>query len=73
MGKSDLQALFALSVAERIELAEELWDSVAADAESQSLAPHEIAEVRQRLEEHQANPDAIAPWSQVKKKLGLPE
>ena len=32
MGKSDLQALLALSPAERIELAEDLWDSVAIEA-----------------------------------------
>ena len=32
MGTSDLQALFALSTAGRIKLAEDLWDSVALEA-----------------------------------------
>ena len=73
MGKSDLQALFALSVSERIELAEELWDSVAEEAKNQSLKPHELDEIRQRLNEHQSTPDDVVPWVQVKQKLGLPE
>ncbi len=73
MGQSDLQALFALSVAERIELAEELWDSVAEDAQSQPLKPHELAEVRQRLDEHQNSPNDVVSWANVKQKLGLPE
>ncbi len=72
MGKSDLQALFALSVAERIELAEELWDSVAEEAQAQALAPHELAEIRLRLREHQANPGDVVPWDEVKSRLGLP-
>lgn len=73
MGQSDLQALFALSVSERIELAEELWDSVAEEAKNQSLKPHELAEIRQRLTEHQNTPNDVVPWMQVKQKLGLPE
>ena len=71
MGKSDLQALFSLSVAERIELVEELWDSVADEAQAQPLAAHELAEIRLRLREHQAGPADVVPWDEVKNKLGL--
>lgn len=73
MGQSDLKAVFALSVAERIELAEELWDSVAEDAQNQPLKPHELAELRQRLNEHRNSPNDVVAWEQVKQKLGLPE
>lgn len=71
MGKSDLQALLALSPAERIELAEDLWDSVALEAAAQPLKTHEIAEIEKRLAEHQANPQDVVPWSTVKTHLQI--
>jgi putative addiction module component (TIGR02574 family) len=67
----ELQALFALSPAERIELAEELWDSVAHEAAGQPLKAHEIAEIEKRLAEHRAHPQNIVPWNAVKVNLGL--
>lgn len=70
MGSSDLQqALASLSVAERIELAEELWDSVARDTEVQRLNAHERDEVALRRAEHRADPQAVLPWDQVKASL----
>ena len=72
MGSSDLQlALSSLSVAERIELAEELWDSVAREAESQGLNERERSEVALRRAEHRADPQAVVPWNQVKTSLKL--
>lgn len=71
MGKSDLQALLALSPAERIELAEDLWDSVALEAAAQPLKTHEIAEIEKRLAEHQANPQDVVLWSTVKTHLQI--
>lgn len=71
MGTADLKALFELSVAERIELAEELWDSVALEAAGQPLKPHELVEIEKRLAEHRANPDAVVSWDSVRKRLGL--
>lgn len=53
---SDLQALFALNPAERIELAEDLWDSVALQATKQPLKAHEKGEIKKRLAEYAANP-----------------
>jgi putative addiction module component (TIGR02574 family) len=71
MGTADLQALFALSAAERIELAEDLWDSVAQEAAGQPLTAHEIAEIEKRLAEHRAKPQDLIPWDTVKVNLGL--
>jgi len=72
LGSSDLQqALSSLSMAERIELAEELWDSVARDAESQRLSAREQEEVARRRAEHRADPQAVVPWDQVKASLKL--
>ena len=71
MGRSDLQALFALSPEERIELAEELWDSVALEAAAQALKTHEIVEIDKRLAEHNANQHDVVPWSTVKTHLQI--
>ena len=71
MGKSDLQTLFALSTAERIELAEDLWDSVTVEAAEQAFKAHEIAEIEQRLAEHDANPQDVVQWSTVKAHLQI--
>ena len=71
MGTSDLQALFALSTAERIELAEDLWDSVALEAAVQPPKAHEIDEIERRLAEHAANPQDVVPWGTVKANLQI--
>ena len=71
MGTSDLQPLFALSPAERIELAEELWDSVALEAAGQPLKTHEIADIQKRLVEHATNPQDVVSWETVKANLQI--
>jgi putative addiction module component (TIGR02574 family) len=55
-----------LSVPERIQLVEDLWDSVAADTPPLTLSPEEVAELERRLAEMDANPEAGIPWEQVK-------
>ena len=71
MGSSDLGALLQLSVAERIELVQDLWDSVAMESATQVLSPSEVTEITQRLAEHTAHPHDVVPWSEVRRSLGL--
>ena len=71
MGTSDFQAIFAPSSAECIELAEDLWDSVAAGAAGQPLQAHETAEIEKRLAEHAANPQDVVSLSTVKANLQI--
>ena len=54
-----------LSVTERIALVQEIWDSIAADAERVPLTEAQKEEVDRRLAAHQANPEAAIPWEQV--------
>ena len=54
-----------LSVGERIALVEEIWDSIAADAERSPLTEEQKQEVDRRLAAHRANPQAAIPWEQV--------
>jgi putative addiction module component (TIGR02574 family) len=54
-----------LSVPERIALVQEIWDSIAAEAEQAPLSEAQRQEVDRRLAAHRANPQAAVPWEQV--------
>ena len=66
----DISELFKLSPAERIQLAVELWDSVAADASNlPPLSEEEWEEIRRRLEEHDRDPATSVEWSEFRDRL----
>ena len=55
-----------LSVEERLALVEELWDSIADSAADLPLTDPQRAELDRRLAEHEAKPDDVVPWEDVK-------
>ena len=57
-----------LSVAERIQLAEDLWDSIPESAEI-PLTDSQKAELDRRLEDLEQHPDAGEPWEVVRARL----
>jgi len=59
----------ALSVAERIELVEDLWDTIAKIPESVELTNDQKILLNERLEAFHKNPDAGSPWDEVKKRI----
>ena len=58
-----------LSVPERIDLVERIWDSIVEDQGQLELTQAEKAELDRRLAAHDASPDRGEPWSEVKKRL----
>ena len=59
--------LFKLSPAERIQLAEDLWDSVAADPQSfPPLTDAQVAEIERRLAEHARDPSSSISWDELR-------
>jgi putative addiction module component (TIGR02574 family) len=59
-----------LPVSERIQLVEDIWDSIAVEApEAVVLTESQKAELHRRAADHQANPDSAVPWEQVRAKL----
>jgi putative addiction module component (TIGR02574 family) len=56
-----------LTVDERLELVFEIWDSIADNPESTRLTDAQRQELQRRLAEHEANPDDVIPWEQVKR------
>jgi putative addiction module component (TIGR02574 family) len=64
-----LDELLKLSVPERIQLAEDLWDSIAAKPGALLLTDTQRAEIDRRLAEHGRNPEAAIPWEEVRTRL----
>lgn len=62
--------LLALSPAERIQLAEDLWDSVAAQPENlPPLSEEECAEIERRLSDHARDPSTAVRWEELRESL----
>ncbi|MCH7490621.1 MAG: addiction module protein [Gemmatimonadetes bacterium] len=58
-----------LSIPERIQLVQDIWDSIAAETEALPLTAEQQEELDRRLEEHRRDPDSAIPWEQVREEL----
>jgi putative addiction module component (TIGR02574 family) len=58
-----------LSFAEKIQLVEDLWDAIAAEAEAQPVSETVKAEMQRRLEAHRAQPESSLSWEDAKADL----
>ncbi|PZN82776.1 MAG: addiction module protein [Candidatus Methylumidiphilus alinenensis] len=54
-----------LPFAERIALVQEIWDSIAAEAENHALTLSQRDEIDRRMASHESNPQAAIPWERV--------
>jgi putative addiction module component (TIGR02574 family) len=57
--------LMELTPAERLDLVEDLWDSIAPE-NLPPLSPEEIDELKRELADHQAEPTGAQPWETVR-------
>jgi putative addiction module component (TIGR02574 family) len=69
MVKLDMEAIRELTVAERLALVEEIWDSISDDPTSVPTSDRQLAEAHRRLAEHDADPSSAIPWDEAEKKL----
>ena len=60
--------LLELSIAERIQMVEDIWDSIAAVPEAVPLSEELKKELDRRLEAYHLNPDAGSSWIAVRAK-----
>ena len=58
-----------LSIAERIILVQDIWDSIAAEQGDLVLSESQKSELDTRIAEHLATPDAGNTWEQIKHRL----
>ena len=61
--------ILSLSIAERIELIGDIWDSVAEVPEVISLTDTQKAELDRRLDGYRENPTTGSPWSVVRERI----
>jgi len=67
--KQLLSEAMQLTPAERAELAQQLWDSVADEPDVSDLSEEQIAELHRRLDDYRANPDEGSDWDSVEARL----
>ena len=62
---TEFEPLFKLSRAERLQLVEDLWDSIAADQKALPLTPAQRAELDRRLDSYELDRNAGRLASEV--------
>ena len=61
--------LTQLSVTERIQLVEDIWDTIAAHPQDVSLSEAQIKELDSRLADFRQNPKEGASWLEVQQRV----
>jgi putative addiction module component (TIGR02574 family) len=67
---TQLSEIMQLSVAERIQLVEDIWDSIASAPTEVPLTKAQKEELEQRLAAYAQNPDVGMGWNEFKQTLG---
>lgn len=68
-GDISIADVLRLPIAERIQLVEDIWDSIAAVPEAVPLTDAQRRELDRRIEAYHRDPRAGSPWSQVRKRI----
>lgn len=58
-----------LSVAERIQLVEDIWDTIAANPDALEISEELGAELDRRVEDYHQSPNAGSSWQDVKQRI----
>ena len=61
--------VLSLSVPERIQLVEDIWDTIAEVPEEIGLTDEQKAELDLRLDAYHQNPDEGSPWGMVRERI----
>ena len=69
MSTINLDFVLKLPVEQRVQIVEEIWDSIADEARDIALQPWQAAELDRRLADDQADPASGLSWAQVKQQV----
>lgn len=61
--------VLSLSVPGRIQLVEDIWDTIAEVPEAITLTDEQKAELDRRLDAYHLNPEAGSPWGVVRERI----
>ncbi len=63
------EKILQLSISERIQLAEDIWDSIVVNQQSVDLTDLQRTVLQERLEDYAANPESGESWDKVHKRI----
>jgi putative addiction module component (TIGR02574 family) len=69
MSRVSLSEVLELEVAERIRLAQAIWDSIAEVPDAVPISDADRAEIDRRLDAYYRDPDLGKPWAEVRERL----
>jgi putative addiction module component (TIGR02574 family) len=69
MSRVPLEEILELPTDERVEIAQQIWESVFSGAQAVPLTEAQKEELERRWRAFQQNPDEGEPWEDVKKSL----
>jgi len=72
MNKIPLTEILKLTVAERLQLIEQIWDTIDTDSEDLPLADADRQELDRRLDAVDANPGVGRTWAEIETRLLAP-
>jgi putative addiction module component (TIGR02574 family) len=72
MIQKEFSKIFEMSVAQRLLLVEDLWDSIAENPHEVPLTDSQKKELDKRLNAYYENPEAGKSWTEVKGKILSP-
>jgi putative addiction module component (TIGR02574 family) len=61
-----LKEIATLSIEERINLVQDIWDSIAAEQTCSDLIETQKLELDRRIADDEANPDKVMTWEEIK-------
>ncbi len=71
MAKPKISDILELSIPERIQLVQDIWDTIADVPESLDLTEEQKQEIDRRIEKLDRHPDTAIEWSTLKERIGL--
>ena len=69
MKKITVTDTLELSIPERIQLVEDIWDTISEQTESIELSEQEKKIIDERLDAYHQNPGSGSPWADVYKRI----
>ena len=66
---ASLPEITKLSAAERIQLVEDIWDTLAAEPDAVALTEAQMQVLDQRLDDYHANPQVGSSWQEVRRRV----
>ena len=64
-----IASILKLNISERIQLVEDVWDSIVSVPEAMPLTDQQKKELDQRIAAYHNNPSLGSPWKEVKKRI----